>query len=144
MLFRSAGFLPADKGSTDELIEVLDQMGIDARRHRSYRIDEASIRAADLVVTMEGSHVRKATSILPAAYGKILPLTEASALLEEFPPGPVAIEDLLRLLESRRDPSTYLGEQWDIADPIGRRMKVYRRAVSEIDELVSKVFSRLR
>jgi protein-tyrosine-phosphatase len=144
MLFRSAGFLSAGKSSTDPLVQVLAEMGVDARHHSSYRIDEASLAKADLVITMEGSHVRQATSLLPSAYGKILPLTELAALVDELPPGPVAVEDLLVMLEAQRDPSAYLGEHWDIADPYGRKIRAYRRAVAEIDELVTRVFTRLR
>ncbi len=142
-VFRSAGFLDADNTVPSELVRVLRDRQIDATAHRSYRIDGASIDAADILLAMESSHVQKITAIRPDALGKALPLKEAAKAMAEFAPGPVALADLLGQVNQHRDPRSYLGSGWDVADPYGRRIKAYRKAVDEIEQLVANVIGRL-
>ncbi len=141
--FRSVGFLESGRPSSDTLIQALDERAVDVRPHRSYRIDQASLKAADLVLTMEGSHVRRATEVDPAAYAKMVPLREADAILDDLTDGVTTIEELLEAIGSRRDPTTYLTDAWDVDDPYGRSLRVYRRSVGEIGDLVDSVFGRL-
>lgn len=142
-VFRSAGFLDADNTVPSELVRVLRDRRIDATAHRSYRIDGASIDAADIVLAMESSHVQKITAIRPEALDKALPLKEAATAMAALPPGLVALDDLLDHVNRHRDPRSYLGSTWDVADPYGRRIKAYRRAVDEIEQLVAEVIGRL-
>ncbi len=126
-----------------ELVRVLRDRQIDGSAHRSYRIDGASIDAADVLLAMESSHVQKITAIRPEALDKALPLKEAAMAMAALPPGPVSLDQLLQYVQQHRDPRSYLGATWDVADPYGRRIKAYRRAVEEIDQLVAQVFGRL-
>jgi protein-tyrosine-phosphatase len=140
--FRSAGFLESGRSPTGELIRSLGEVGVDIRNHRSYRVDVASLQAADLVLTMEGTHVRRASEIWPDVLAKIVPLRQAATLLEaDGAAGDVS--DLIDRVVERRDPSDYLGPRWDVADPYGRSLRVYRRSVAEIDALIGTVFSTL-
>lgn len=143
-MFRSAGFLQAGQRCPKELVEVLGAKGVDATGHSSYQLDQASIEAAELLLTMEGRHVQKATMISPAAFAKIVPLREAAAILERVPGERVPIEDFVEKLNADRDPRQYLGTQWDVPDPYGGRLKAYRKATTEIEQLVTGVLSRLR
>jgi protein-tyrosine-phosphatase len=140
--FRSAGFLASNHRCPDELVQVLAERNIDASAHRSYQIDPASLGAADLVLTMESSHVQKATRMVPAAFPKILPLKEAVAVASSLH-GKNTIASLLAAANEDRDPRSYLGSTWDVDDPYGRRIKAYRDAVTEIGELVDQLLSRL-
>jgi protein-tyrosine-phosphatase len=142
-VFRSAGFLDPDHLVPPELVRVLGDRGIDATNHRSYRIDEASIEAAELILVMESSHLQKVTGLRPEALAKTVPLKEAAEIMTAQPPGPVSVGALLADVNRDRDPRRYLGSQWDVADPYGRRMKAYRQAVEEIDQLVALVIGRL-
>ncbi len=142
-MFRSAGFLRPGRACADEIVTVLRGAGIDGSAHHSYQIDEASIRAADLILTMEGAHIQKLTSVDRDGFLKALPLKEAASLLEQYPSGTMAVEELLTRLNTDRDPRTYLDTRWDVDDPYGGRVKGYRQAVAEIDELIRSVFSRL-
>ena len=142
--FRSAGFLESGRRSSDTLVQALAEVGVDVRHHLSYGLDRASIAAADLILTMEGAHVRRATEIDPAAYPKTVPLREAAELVDEWDETVIAVEELLSVLNERRDPTTYLTGIWDVDDPYGRSLRVYRRTVAEIDELVDAVLGRLR
>lgn len=142
--FRSAGFLPSGRASSDTLVQALDELDVDVSRHRSYQLDRASIAAADLLLTMEGAHVRQATEIDRGAYAKTVPLKEAAALLEDQDDAVVSIEQLLVALARERNPGDYLGDDWDVDDPFGRSLRIYRRTVSEIGDLLETVFGRLR
>ncbi len=141
MLFRSAGFLRSDEPSPADMVTALGEHGIDASQHRSYQLDDASLAVADLLLTMEGQHVQKATVIRPDAFAKIVPISEANELLARW--GPMSIEDFLTHLNRDRDPRSYLDNRWDVSDPYGRRMKAYRKAVEEIDGLVARVIGSL-
>lgn len=142
-LFRSAGFLEADRAMPDELIRVLSGRGIEGRHHRSYQIDEASLAAADLVLTMESSHVQQATALMREAFPKVVPLKEAALAVERLGSGALGVGEILDDLNRDRDPRSYLGSRWDVQDPYGRRTQHYRRAVEEIEQLVGSVIGSL-
>lgn len=142
--FRSAGFLPSGRAPSDTLIRALTEVDLDVRRHRSYQLDRPSIVAADLVLTMEGAHVRQATEIDASAYGKTMPLREAAAVLEDWDDSVATIEELLFEVGRERDPASYLSDDWDVDDPYGRSLRIYRKTVAEIGDLVDGVLGRLR
>lgn len=142
-VFRSAGFLEPGHRVPAELVKVLAERGVDASAHRSYRLDEASVGAADVLLTMESSHIQRITSISSEALAKSVPLKEAAQLMDRFGPGSVSVDRFLGELNRDRDPLTYLGDRWDVDDPYGRRAKAYRRAVEEIADLVEVVIGRL-
>ncbi len=142
-LFRSAGFLEGDRECPDHLLQSLRERGVDAAAHRSYRIDQASLQAADLVLTMEGEHVQKATLLDPDSFHKVLPLKEAAARLENVGRGPLTLDEFVDEINRDRDPTSYLSGQWDVSDPYGRKLRDYRRAVNEIAGLVDGVIPRL-
>ena len=52
MMFRSAGFLRSESEVPADLVSVLAERQINAANHRSYTLDDPSIAAADLLLTM--------------------------------------------------------------------------------------------
>ncbi len=143
-VFRSTGFLGGGHEMPDELVTVLGERGIDATHHRSYTIDDPSIEAADLLLTMESAHLQRATAMNSAAFAKIVPLKEAAEVIGTLPADQGTVADLVAAVNVTRDPRSYLDGRWDVADPYGQRMKAYRRAVDEIEGLVRSVIGRLR
>ena len=79
-VFRSAGFLEPGHAVPSDLVKVLAERGVDASAHRSYRLDSASVAAADVLLTMESSHIQRITTISPEALAKSVPIKEAVAL----------------------------------------------------------------
>lgn len=137
---RSAGFLQPDNKVPKEIHSLMNERKVDISGHRSYRVDLDTVRASDLILTMEARHVLEVTLLERAALAKTIPLKEAAKLLN----GPESIEDFLTRINTERDPQTYLGGYtFDVSDPYKKRMKVYERAVEEIEELVNTVFSAL-
>lgn len=142
-MYRSAGFLDSGNEVPADLAAVLAARHINAADHRSYTLDKASVGAADLLLTMEGSHVQQATVLEPTGFPKIIPLKEAAAVVERLPQHKVSIEMLLEEVNRDRDPLRYLGTAWDVDDPYGKRTKAYQRAVDEIEQLVTTVIGGL-
>ncbi len=142
-MFRSAGFLQPDQNISSDIGELMKARGIDPSAHRSYKIDEASINAAELILVMESAHLQRLTRIDRNSLRKALPITEAAALLSQMSAENVTIEDFLANLNTDRDPRIYLDKRWDVKDPYGGKPREYRTAVIEIDGLVQAVVSRL-
>lgn len=137
---RSAGFLQSDHSVPKEIKSLMAQRKVDISGHRSYKIDADTVSASDLIVTMEARHVLEITLLERSALAKTLPLKEAAKLVR----GTETIEDFLVRINGERDPQTYLGgHAFDVSDPYKKRMKAYERAVEEIDDLVTTVFSSL-
>jgi len=143
-VFRSAGFLESGRRPTGELIRALDDLNVDLRPHRSYRVDVASLRVADLILTMEGGHVQRATAMWPDAWNKIVPLREAATMLRAPAVDRSTFDEFLDMVRRQREPADYLGTQWDIADPYGRGLRFHRRSIAEIESLIEAVFTKLR
>lgn len=143
MVFRSAGFLVSGESCPSELVDVLKGRNIDATAHRSYQLDPASLNAAELLLTMESRHVQKATMIDPDSFPKIVPLKEAAMVFERVRTPSLSIDEFIEEVNQGRDPRHYLGSRWDVQDPYGGRPRGYRKAVDEIEQLVSQVIGRL-
>jgi protein-tyrosine-phosphatase len=142
-VFRSAGFWTQSEPCPAYLLRALAEVGVDASPHRSYKVDDASLRAADLVLTMEGEHVQGATLMCRDAYPKIFPLKEAAQTMERLNETSVDLDDFLYQANLDRSPTTYLTTRWTVDDPYGHRLRDYRRAVAEIGDLVDAVIGRL-
>lgn len=137
-LFRSAGLMQSGREMPADLLKVLAKRDLDASAHRSHHIEEETLAAADLVLTMEGRHVQELAVDHGFALPKILPLKEAANRLH----APRSIDDLLADLE-RRDLSSYLSTRWDVDDPYKRGKRRYRKMVEEVDELLGVVIGNL-
>ncbi len=111
-------------------------------QHRSYCLDDPSIRAADLLLTMESSHVQQATALVPTAFPKIVPIRQAADLLGREPK-PIAIQQFVARLNTDRHPEEYLGSNWDVDDPYGGSRRQYHIAVEQIAGLLSVVLGKL-
>ncbi len=138
---RSAGFMASDRSCPEELQRVLAARGISVADHRSYHLDQDTVTAADIILTMESRHVLEATALDRRALSKTIPLKEAAWTLDER----MNIEAFLERTNAQRNTEKYLSAiDLDVADPYKKRLKEYARAVDEIDELVKTVLSRLR
>ena len=139
-VFRSAGFLYDARPITEKMASTLAADGIvGAEAHTSHIIDDDTLSAADLILTMEARHLRDITIRNPELFDKTIPLCEASSRLEWATSCEEFLDDL-----ADRDASTYFDEQWDVDDPYKRSNRHYRVAVDTIRALVSNVFGNLK
>ncbi|MEZ5341340.1 MAG: hypothetical protein R2706_07795 [Acidimicrobiales bacterium] len=137
--FASAGFMRSDETCPADLTKVLDKRGVDVTPHRSHTVNQETLDAADLVLTMEAQHVQNIAIKFPDSFAKTLPLVEAA---ERLRGRRVSVGDFVGEIQSR-DPMSYLGREWDVDDPYKRGTRRYRKAVEQIDGLVETVLAAL-
>lgn len=82
---RSAGFSDEGVEATDSACRVVAKLGLDLRAHRSRRCSPAHLDSADLVLTMERSHLFHIAEMSPAAIARSFTLVEFARLVAETP-----------------------------------------------------------
>ena len=103
---RTAGVMtPTGLLPTPEAVQLLQDEGVDIRRHRSRPLTREMIKKADLILGMTPFHVQSALRINEDARGKTF-------LLKEY---------------VGRD-----GKNTQIADPMGGTLEIFKRCFSEI------------
>jgi protein-tyrosine-phosphatase len=103
---RTAGVMtPTGLLPTPEAVQLLQDEGVDIRRHRSRPLTREMIKRADLILGMTPFHVQSALRINEEARGKTF-------LLKEY---------------VGRD-----GKNTQIADPMGGTLEIFKRCFSEI------------
>ena len=141
----SAGVLPGGHPAEPGSQWAARHLGFDLSTHSSRQVTAAMIDAADIVVTMEASHVLDLVSVTPGCRSRTLTLREL-ALRAEDDSG-TDVFDLDRLLEwiraaADRPLSALLTGDLDIEDPIGRPRRAFRTTARDIGGLVDVVFDR--
>lgn len=139
----SAGFLTVDRPPEPEVVELMAARGLDVSGHRSRLLEPAMVDDADLVIGMARQHVREAAMLTPDGFAKTYSLKELVRRGERVGARGVG-EDLATWsarVGERRTPAGLLGESTDddVADPIGRRFKVFKQVAAEIDDLSARL-----
>lgn len=110
----SAGTWAVDDIPPDEkLISTMEEFGIDIRDHRSQMLTKSIINRQDLILVMEKNHLE--------------------ALRFEFPEQNTKMYLL----------SQMIGQFYDIPDPFSRERKFYHRVATQIDEILTKGYSKI-
>jgi protein-tyrosine phosphatase len=139
----SAGLLEGGRPVTPEVIKVMTPFGADMTAHRSTRLTETSIEAADLILTMERRHGREVALLVPTAWSRTFTLKDLIRRGEEVGPRapgqPVA--SWLEVVGQGRERSALTGRaaEDEVADPIGGRIGQYRSAAAELSDLVNRL-----
>jgi len=110
----SAGTWAVDDIPPDEkLISTMDKFNINIRDHRSRMLTKSIINRQDLILVMEKNHLE--------------------ALRFEFPDQNTKMYLL----------SQMIGQIYDIQDPFSQEEKFYHRVAMQIDEILSKGYSKI-
>jgi len=99
--------------ATEETIAVLQELGIDAKPHRSRPLDWDLLEWADLVLTMEEWQKRQIVAKAPEVKDKVFTLPE------------------------------FVGEEGDVPDPYGTARYAYRQIRDRIQRLVEKMLVKI-
>jgi protein-tyrosine phosphatase len=144
----SAGFLQEGLPASDQAIEVLARRGIDLSDHRSRVTTPALLGEADLVVAMARRHVREASLVDPTAFPRTFTLKELvrRASEEGSVTGAASVADWCDAMGEGRTQVQLLGDSSkdDIADPVGRPVRVFKKTAAELDELLDGLWEALR
>ena len=101
--------------STDEAIEVMEEYGVDLKKHRATLTSKSNIQEMDLILCMTSAHKQNLINTYPNLVDKIYTLKE------------------------------YVGiEEIDIKDPWGYTIVTYRFCAAEIDKCLDKVIEKIK
>jgi protein-tyrosine phosphatase len=93
---------------------VAAEVGLDLSRHRSTRVETVDLTDYDLILTMTTSQRDALRIETPAARGNTLTLSEAA-----------------------------VGLAYDVDDPVGRPVEIYRRTLQELDDIITRGLPRV-
>lgn len=136
----SAGELEPHVPATDLAVATLADRGIDLSEHRSRSLTSALLDDADLVLGLGRHHVCYAASLAAHTFTKTFVLKElvrrGNQAGRRMPDQSLA--DWLALVGRGRDAVDLLGddEADDVADPIGKSRRHYKRTAAELDALL--------
>lgn len=104
--------------ASEQTVAVLAELGIDASKHRSRQVSSYLLAEYDLVLAMTSWHQQALEQLSPE-------LTQKFYLLKEFVQTKLATkEDLEDLIE----------KDYEISDPFGQSLVVYRQSREEIKQ----------
>ncbi|MRX43669.1 arsenate reductase/protein-tyrosine-phosphatase family protein [Agromyces kandeliae] len=120
---------------------IVEALGADGRGHRAVQIDEAAIRAADLVLTADVAHRDGVLGLVPSKLRSTFTIREAGGIAEGLGPAapPTSIAELrARAVAFADRRSLGASADGDITDPQGRDDEAYRdMAREEVPPLAS-------
>jgi protein-tyrosine phosphatase len=138
----SAGLFAGGAPATEPAVRLLGEHGVDLDSHRSTTVTRELVEAADLVLGMTREHLREAVTLSSDAWPRTFTLRELVRRGEAH--GARRTDEdldkwLLEVGEGRRRADMLAASRADdIADPIGRPDKVYRRTIAELDDLIAR------
>lgn len=122
----------------------MKKRGWDLSGHLSSRVTSALEDSPDLILVMARQHLRSLFELDKTLLGCAFTLKEFVRLGEaegQRLPGEGMSEYLARVRAGRGVPALLFGSHDDIADPMGRRKRAYKRCAGEIEELTSRLAS---
>ncbi|WP_438853492.1 arsenate reductase/protein-tyrosine-phosphatase family protein [Agromyces sp. M3QZ16-3] len=131
----SAGLAaPAGRPMRSRTRVIAERLGTDGRAHRSAQIDEAAIRAADLVLTADVAHRDGVLGMVPSKLRSTFTIREAGGIAARLGavPAPASAADLrTRIVAFSRRRELGAADDGDITDPQGRGDDAYRAMAGE-------------
>jgi len=136
----SAGLLDDGRPASPHSVTLMNDRGLDLSGHRSRHMTAEMLEAADLIVGMERRHIREAAVTAPAAWSRAFTLPELARRATAVGPRSdgQSVADWLASLVEGRTTQDHLGDVAadEIADPIGRNLRTYRKCATQLDELI--------
>lgn len=99
--------------ATDEAIAIIQRQGIDLQAHRSRPVEQALVRNADLILTMEPHHASSIRETCPQFGDKVFTIGE------------------------------FLGTGDTVADPLSRGLSAYEQCAGQLDGMMQQVAERI-
>lgn len=138
----SAGFLAGGAPACDDGQRTAARRSLDLSRHVSRQLDDDLIAESDLILTMTGDHVIDLVAGWPHAADRTFTLRE---LVDAPAVGPAQLtRPAVRSWaaeRSRGDRAAVLSGSLDIADPMGRGLRAFRRTADVLDAAVGSLAS---
>ena len=111
---RSAGTWAVDSApASSHAVQVMAERGVDISDHRTHDLAPEDVEAADLILTMTTGHAQAISQSWPAQRRKVHLLSEM------------------------------VGRRYDVEDPYGDSIEVYRACADEIEALIEGGYARI-
>jgi protein-tyrosine-phosphatase len=119
------------------------QYGVDLSNHVSRQVTAGSAAEAEIILGLTREHVREVVAMAPQAWPKTFTLKDFVRRAERVGPRRrhQRVADWLVSVGTGREPYQVLGAdpEDDVIDPFGRRERVWKQVVDEIDDLVRRI-----
>ena len=112
--------------ATEQALEALAELGIEGLEHRSRRVHPHLLEEYDLILAMTQRHKQQLLEIAPELAGKIYLLKEYG---KRSPTG--------------QEPEQSIEKEYEISDPFGQSLAVYRKSRDEIDQAIQVILGQI-
>lgn len=140
---RSAGTHPGGASADETMAAVAKRRGLDLSGHVSMQVTPGIVASSHLVVTMTGLQVLELDERSPGAISHTITLREWATISQDHGAitdwTPAGVEAWVAPF-TERPVSALLSGRFDLADPVGRPTRVYRRTAETIEALVALCF----
>jgi protein-tyrosine-phosphatase len=139
----SAGFGEGGLPAVGEAVDVMRELGIDLRPHRSRQISETDLNASDLIITMTRRQAMEAVLLDPPSWPQTFPMVDLVRRGARV--GPIRANETLREWSARvhngrqRSDLLALRLDADIGDPAGLPAAAVRRTRDLLSGLVDEL-----
>jgi protein-tyrosine phosphatase len=139
----SAGLGPAGLAAVPDAVDVMADVGIDIRAHRSRQVTPEVCAGADLVLAMTRQHVVELVVLSPGAWPHTFMLREALERARGIGPrrpGEEPSHWIERMHDGRRRAAILSApSSIDVADPIGQPRRAFVQTRRELEGLVEEL-----
>jgi len=112
---------PGDTAS-EKAIEAMRELGVDLTSHRSRRFHPAMADEFDVILVMTESHKRQLLQMAPELAGRVF-----------------LLQDYSHAVQSGQEAGSREEKVYDIADPFGQSLEVYRQVRDELAEAIRAI-----
>jgi protein-tyrosine-phosphatase len=139
----SAGFGPGGLPALDEVVEVMLELGVDLRLHRSRPVTQADLIASNLIIVMTRQQAMEVVLLDPQSWPRTFPMVDLVRRGARI--GPRGANETLREWAARahagrrRSDLLALRPGDDIFDPAGSPAAVVRRTRDVLSNLVDEL-----
>lgn len=144
VVVRSMGFLPSGFATPPQGVRAAAERGLDLAGHSSQQLHPPDLEQADVIVALAKAEARDLVAQMPQLWSKVFTLKQFLAHTAAQPVSAGAdFATWVTGLGEARDRSVLLGHDPDddVADPMGKSIRVWRRTVRELDDLTSDMLS---
>jgi protein-tyrosine phosphatase len=138
----SAGLLEGGHPAPERARRAALHLGVDLEDHRSRTLGPDDLDRADLILPMTREHAREIVAAWPEAWPRVFPLKQFVRWVAAQPPARDGdFREWLTRTASARSLTDIVGNDPvdDIADPLARPPRVWRRSMHEIHAAVGSV-----
>lgn len=139
---QSAGTRVWPGGASPGAQVAMRERGLDLSTHVSRALDDAMIRAADLVLAMTRNHLWTVRNHVPEASTRAFlfgELTRLGARAGPRGPGEPVRVWAARVAALRSDPRVPGHPEDEVADPAGEPLAAYRAAAAQLEDAIGRV-----